>query len=156
MFNGNKAKFQSNSTTELWWECIKTHSLFAGLPVAKCSMIHSLCRAICQYHRLAQFAVQDSLSSGEVSLPSNYSANSLAELLHLRPNFQTSHFIKSTGEGCISANRFYIIKTVLFCCSKRFSDRKMTSNCKKFLYSYLILLYFGKKLHIIKFSAKNK
>lgn len=94
-------------------------SLAAGLPVATCSMIHSLCRAICQYYQLAQFAVQDSLSGGNVSLSSNYIANSLAELLHLRPNFQPSHFIKSTGEGYTSANTFYTIKTLLFCCSKK-------------------------------------
>lgn len=102
----------------------QTRGLFAGLRVA-------MCRAICQYHRLAQFAVQDSLSGGNASLSSNYSANSLAELLHLRPNFQPSHFIKSTGEGCTSANRFYIIKTLLFCCSKRFSDRKRPATVQK-------------------------
>lgn len=125
MFNDNKATFQSNSAY------FQTRSLFAGLPVATCSMIHSLCRTICQYHRLAQFAVQDSLSGGNASLSSNYSANSLAEMLHLRPNFQPSHFIKSTGEGCTSANRFDTIKTVLFCGSKRFSHRKRPATVEK-------------------------
>lgn len=107
----------------------QTRGLFAGLPVA-------MCRATCHYHRLAQFAVQYSLSGGNASLSYNYSANSHAALLHLRPDFQPSHFIKSTGEGCTSANRFDIIMTLLFCCSKRFSDRN-----RQFLLKYQIVMH---------------